>query len=174
MQVCDQELSALPPNYHHAARRAGKTGSAANAPETHTLPLVSPFAISLILHVQPLIRACHALDSCAVSDSRKPGKPDSFSTVAVASDAAAVSSALPPRMRPRSPWPEPMEETMRVISQAELARLSRTELQVLLRQITEQLPILPEGSYELRIAHYNLFSLRQLLARAEPRPFKPV
>lgn len=173
MQVCDQELSALRPYHHLTARSAGISGSVANVPETQTLPLVSPFAISLVLPFQPLIRSCHAFDSCAVSGNRKSGKPDSSSAVAVASDAAAVSSALPPRMRPRSPWPEPMEEQMRVISQAELARLSRTELQVLRRQIVEQLPMLPAGSHELRIAHANLTTIRKALAMMLPQPRGP-
>ena len=42
---------------------------------------------------------------------------------------------------------------MRVLSQSELARLSKAELSVLLRQIASELPDLREGSHELRIAH---------------------
>ena len=59
---------------------------------------------------------------------------------------------------------------MRVISQAELSRLSRFELQDLLRSIAAELPLLPEGSHELRIAHYNLFNIRLMLTRPEHRP----
>lgn len=59
---------------------------------------------------------------------------------------------------------------MRVISKVELARLSRAELQVLLRQIVEQLPTLPAGSHELRIAHHNLFNIRLMLAVPVLRP----
>ncbi|MCK1546176.1 hypothetical protein IVB12_30615 [Bradyrhizobium sp. 179] len=40
---------------------------------------------------------------------------------------------------------------MRVISQSELLRATKFELQVLLREITASLPALPEGSHELRI-----------------------
>jgi hypothetical protein len=39
-----------------------------------------------------------------------------------------------------------MEEKMRVISQSELLRLTRTELMVLLRKIACDLPTLAEGS----------------------------
>src|ERR1700722_17683928 len=53
-----------------------------------------------------------------------------------------------------------MEEKMRVISQSELLRLSRLELTTLLRKIVSELPALPEGSNELRIAHYNLYNIR--------------
>lgn len=42
---------------------------------------------------------------------------------------------------------------MRVISQSELLRLTRTELMVLLRKIACELPNLAEGSIELRNAH---------------------
>lgn len=59
---------------------------------------------------------------------------------------------------------------MRLISQAELSRLSRLELQEMLRRIAAKLPALPEGSHELRIAHYNLFNIRQMLARPVLRP----
>ena len=45
---------------------------------------------------------------------------------------------------------------MRVLSQSELLRLSRTELSVLLRKIAGELPGLAEGSIELRNAHANL------------------
>lgn len=59
---------------------------------------------------------------------------------------------------------------MRLISQAELARLSRTELHALLRRIASELPHLAEGSHELRIAHYNLSNIRLMLARPVFRP----
>jgi hypothetical protein len=63
-----------------------------------------------------------------------------------------------------------MEEKMRVISQSELLRLSRLELTALLRKIASELPALPEGSHELRIAHYNLYNIRLVLARPDFRP----
>jgi hypothetical protein len=63
-----------------------------------------------------------------------------------------------------------MEEKMRVLSQSELLRLSRIELTTLLRKIASELPALPEGSHELRTAHYNLYNIRLILARPEYRP----
>jgi hypothetical protein len=54
---------------------------------------------------------------------------------------------------------------MRVFSQAELARLSRNELSVLLRQIAGELPRLAEGSPQLRSAHFNLTNIRSALAK---------
>jgi hypothetical protein len=60
----------------------------------------------------------------------------SSSAVPVASDAACEPQALlPSARRPRCPWPEPMEETMRVLSQGELSRCTRAELATLLRRI---------------------------------------
>lgn len=59
---------------------------------------------------------------------------------------------------------------MRLISQAELLRLSRAELSVLMQRIVCELPDLPEGSHALRIAHANLQSIRAALARPEFRP----
>lgn len=56
---------------------------------------------------------------------------------------------------------------MRVLTQTELKRLSKPELMVLLQQIAADLPHLPEGSHELRIAHANLATIRQALT---PRP----
>lgn len=53
---------------------------------------------------------------------------------------------------------------MRVISQAELLRLSCLELTVLLRKIAHELPQLAEGSRELQIAHYNRYNTRLTLA----------
>jgi hypothetical protein len=45
-----------------------------------------------------------------------------------------------------------MEEIMRVLSQGELSRFTRTELFALLRRIAGELPGLKEGSQELRNA----------------------
>ncbi len=59
---------------------------------------------------------------------------------------------------------------MRVISQSELLRLTRVELYALLRRIAAELPDLPEGSHELRIAHVNLHNIRSVLARPDFRP----
>jgi hypothetical protein len=49
-----------------------------------------------------------------------------------------------------------MEENMRVLSQSELARLTKGELLVLLRAIASELPHIAENSRELRVAHFNL------------------
>ena len=59
---------------------------------------------------------------------------------------------------------------MRVLSNFELQRLSRTELMVVMRQIACKLTALPEGSAELRAAHLNLHNLRKALLRPEFRP----
>ena len=59
---------------------------------------------------------------------------------------------------------------MRVLSQTELNRLSRTELMVLLRKIAGELPNYPANSIELRNAHTNLFNIRRALARPSPAP----
>jgi hypothetical protein len=59
---------------------------------------------------------------------------------------------------------------MRVLSQTELNRLSRTELMVLLRRIAGELLGLPAGSAELQIAHANLQNIRKALARLAPGP----
>lgn len=59
---------------------------------------------------------------------------------------------------------------MRVLSQAEIARCTRGELQALLRVIASELPGLPENSPELRVAHFNLHNIRRALARPEFRP----
>jgi hypothetical protein len=47
---------------------------------------------------------------------------------------------------------------------------TRAELTVMLRRIAGELPILPEGSAELRAAHTNLQNIRRTLARPEFRP----
>ncbi len=59
---------------------------------------------------------------------------------------------------------------MRFISQSELLRTTKFELQVLLREITASLPRLAEGSHELRIAHYNPHNIRLAIAKPELRP----
>jgi hypothetical protein len=63
-----------------------------------------------------------------------------------------------------------MEENMRVMSQSELLRLSRAELNVLLHKIACDLPHLPASSAELRNAHANLQNIRRALATPEFRP----
>jgi ferredoxin-fold anticodon binding domain-containing protein len=62
------------------------------------------------------------------------------------------------------------EETMRVLSQTELSRLSRTELMALLRRISAELAYLPDGSIALRNAQTNLLNIRRALARPNPGP----
>ena len=57
---------------------------------------------------------------------------------------------------------------MRVLSQNELNRMSRGELSVLMRRIVCELPLLREGSIELRNAHANLHNIR--CAMSQPRP----
>jgi len=56
---------------------------------------------------------------------------------------------------------------MRAMTQGELARMSRPELEALLARIAAELPVLAEGSHELRIAHYNLRLIRTALT---PKP----
>ena len=60
---------------------------------------------------------------------------------------------------------KPMEETMRVLTQTALSRMSRPELMAVLRRICAELPDLAEGSSELREAHFNLTNIRRALAR---------
>jgi hypothetical protein len=62
------------------------------------------------------------------------------------------------------------EKTMRVLTQGELMRATRTELSALLRRIASELPNLPEGSPELRAAHANLQNIRMALTRPDFRP----
>lgn len=59
---------------------------------------------------------------------------------------------------------------MRILSLAELSRLSKPELLVLLRTIAAELHRLREGSPELRAAHQNLLAIRTALARPAFRP----
>jgi hypothetical protein len=64
-----------------------------------------------------------------------------------------------------------MEEKMRVISQTELMRLSRTELMVLQQRIAGALAYMRAGTAELRDAHANLQNIRRVLANnAAPAP----
>ena len=59
---------------------------------------------------------------------------------------------------------------MRVLSQAEIARCTKSELHALLRVIASEVPHMPENSPELRVAHFNLHNIRTALARPEFRP----
>lgn len=59
---------------------------------------------------------------------------------------------------------------MRILSQAELARCTRGELQALLHTTASELPHLAEGSSALRAAHANLEAIRRALTRPEFRP----
>jgi hypothetical protein len=63
-----------------------------------------------------------------------------------------------------------MEETMRVLTLAELMRLTRIELCDLLTRITTALPEFPERSTERQNALINLRNIRSMLAR---RDFSP-
>jgi hypothetical protein len=54
---------------------------------------------------------------------------------------------------------------MRVLTQGELSRMTRTELMALLRRIAAELPAMREGSNELRNAHANLMNIRRALSR---------
>ena len=65
---------------------------------------------------------------------------------------------------------EKMEETMRILSIAELMRLSKIELCDLAAHITNTFPDLPEGSVERTNAVTNLRNIRTMLAR---RDFSP-
>ena len=49
------------------------------------------------------------------------------------------------------------------------AAATKLELHAMLRRIAADLPSLPEGSHELRIAHYNLHNIRVALARPDFR-----
>ena len=59
---------------------------------------------------------------------------------------------------------------MRVLTLAELMRLTRKELCALHARITSELPNLPERSVERANAHINLCAIRHLLARREFSP----
>lgn len=56
---------------------------------------------------------------------------------------------------------------MRVLTQGEIARMTRPELNTMLHRIASRLPDLQEGSPELRAAHINLQNIRRALA---PKP----
>jgi len=101
---------------------------------------------------------------------RKRVSQHSSSDVAAASGAARAERAIPAPRRPRWRGPKAKEETMRVLSQTELNRLSRTELMVLLRKIAGELPNYPADSIELRNAHTTLLNIRRALARPAPGP----
>ncbi|MGY4433937.1 hypothetical protein ACVWWO_006414 [Bradyrhizobium sp. F1.13.1] len=60
-------------------------------------------------------------------------------------------------------------KTMRVLTEGELMRATRTELWGQLRRIAGELPNLPEGSAEVRAAHANLQNIRRPLARPDFR-----
>ena len=97
----------------------------------------------------------------------------SSSDVAVASDAARAQRRKSGRMKAAMGAVKPMEETMRVLTQTELARMTRIELMSLLRRISAALPDLAEGSAELRESHVNLVNIRRVLVRPPgpaPRP----
>jgi hypothetical protein len=53
---------------------------------------------------------------------------------------------------------ETIEETMRALTQAELMRLTRTELFALAARMTTALSEFPEGSYEHAAAYVNLWN----------------
>jgi hypothetical protein len=55
---------------------------------------------------------------------------------------------------------------MRVLSQSELNRCTKGELQALMCEIVRELPRLPEDSPKLRAAHFNLQNIRRAIARA--------
>ena len=57
---------------------------------------------------------------------------------------------------------------MRILTQGKLNRATRTELLALLRRISQELPVLLEGSQELRNARINLANTRAALARPSP------
>ena len=66
-----------------------------------------------------------------------------------------------------------MEEIMRVLTQAELSRMTRTELLALLRRLSTALPDLRESSAELRDAHANLMNIRRALVKPSLPPPRP-
>ncbi len=57
---------------------------------------------------------------------------------------------------------------MRVLTQNELSRMTRTELNVTLRRIASEIAFLPDGSAELRDAQTNLMNIRVALAKPHP------
>jgi hypothetical protein len=91
----------------------------------------------------------------------------SSSVVAVASDASSILRRSSRRNKAAMSVAGTKEEKMRVILQSELLRASKIELHAMLRRIAAELPALPEGSHELRIAHLNLHNIRRALARPQ-------
>jgi hypothetical protein len=63
-----------------------------------------------------------------------------------------------------------MEEPMRVLTLAELMRLTRIELCALAAQMTNALANYPEGSTEREAALTNLRNIRWVLARRDLSP----
>ena len=61
---------------------------------------------------------------------------------------------------------------MGVLSQAEVARLTKTELHALPRVIASEQPRLPDNSPGLRAARFNLRNIRIALARPERHNFR--
>lgn len=59
---------------------------------------------------------------------------------------------------------------MRVLTAYELSTMTRPEMNAMLARIAADLPMLPIGSPELRIAHVNLQAPRRALA---PKPSGP-
>ena len=94
----------------------------------------------------------------------------SSSAVAVASDASSILRRSSRRNKAAMSVAGTMEVKMRVISQSELLRASKMELYAMLRRIAAELPALPEGSHDLRIAHLNLRNIRSALARPNLHP----
>ena len=60
---------------------------------------------------------------------------------------------------------------MRAYNLIELMKLTRNELFALHRQITDALPLLPEGSPERLTALANLRAIRRVLARPKITPW---
>ena len=59
---------------------------------------------------------------------------------------------------------------MRVLTRYELSTMTRPEMNAMLARIAAELPMMPLGSPDLRVAHMNLQALRRALA---PRPGGP-
>lgn len=61
---------------------------------------------------------------------------------------------------------------MRVLTPYDLARMTRSDLDAMLRHITQLVPTLPAGSADWRAAHANLQAIRRVLTARPggPRP----
>ena len=57
---------------------------------------------------------------------------------------------------------------MRVLTQYELARMTRRELEAMLRSIACELAGMPQGSTDLGIGHVNLQNIRRALMQPHP------